>query len=176
MGSGFHDKFGGWNNEVTYKNFNFGVLIDFKYGGKIFSATNYYATVFGLHKMTLNGRETGIVGDGVNEAGGKNTVSEDAWDYYGSLATRVSSQFVYDASFVKLRQIVIGYNLPASVFRKLPIQGISISLVGRNLAILKKHTPNIDPESNYSGSVGQGLELAGVPPFRSFGLNVNVKF
>ncbi len=176
MGSGFHDKFGGWNNEVTIKNFNFGVLIDFKYGGKIFSATNYYATVFGLHKMTLVGRETGIIGDGVNEAGNKNTVSEDSWDYYGALASRVSSQFVYDASFIKLRQVVIGYNLPASMFHKLPIQGINISLVGRNLAILKKHTPNIDPESNYAGGVGQGLELAGVPPFRSMGLNVNVKF
>jgi hypothetical protein len=176
MGSGFHDKFGGWNNELTYGNFNFGILIDFKYGGKIFSATNYYATVFGLHKLTLVGRETGIVGDGVDEAGNKNTVNEDAWDYYGALATRVSSQFVYDASFIKLRQIVLGYTLPASLFRKLPIQGINISLVGRNLAILKKETPNIDPESNYSGSVGQGLELAGVPPFRSFGLNANIRF
>ncbi|MBC7946822.1 MAG: SusC/RagA family TonB-linked outer membrane protein [Chitinophagaceae bacterium] len=176
MGSGFHDKFGGWNNEITFKNFNLGVLIDFKAGGKLFSATNYYATVFGLHQMTLQGRETGIIGDGVNEAGARNAISEDAWDYYGALATNVSSEFVYSASFVKLRQIVIGYNLPATMFRKLPIQGINISLVGRNLAILKKDTPNIDPESNYSGSVGQGLELAGVPPFRSFGLNVNVKF
>jgi outer membrane receptor protein involved in Fe transport len=176
MGSGFHDKFGGWSNDFTYKSFNLGVLIDFKSGGKIFSATNYYATVFGLHKMTLAGRETGIVGDGVNEVGNKNTVTEDSWDYYRALATNVSSQFVYDASFIKLRQIVIGYNLPTSLFRKLPIQSINISLVGRNLAILKKHTPNIDPESNYSGSVGQGLELAGVPPFRSFGLNVNIKF
>lgn len=176
MGSGFHDKFGGWNNEVVVKNFNFGVLIDFKSGGKIFSATNYYATVFGLHQMTLPGRETGIVGDGVNEAGSKNTVNAMAWDYYRALASNVSSQFVYDASFIKLRQIVIGYTLPSSIFRKTPIQSINISLVGRNLAILKKDTPNIDPESNYSGSVGQGLELAGVPPFRSFGANVNVKF
>ena len=176
MGSGFHDKFGGWNNEVAFKGFNFGILIDFKSGGKIFSATNSYATSFGLHQMTLPGRETGIVGDGVNEAGNKNTVNAKAWDYYRALASNVSSQFVYDASFIKLRQIVIGYNIPFSVFRKTPIQGINISLVGRNLAVLKKHTPNIDPESNYSGGVGQGLELAGVPPFRSFGLNVNVKF
>jgi hypothetical protein len=176
MGSGFHDKYGGWDNEFTYKGFNFGILIDFKYGGKIFSATNYYATVFGLQKLTLAGRETGIIGEGVNEAGTKNTVNAKAWDYYQALATNVSSQFVYDASFIKLRQIVIGYTLPSKIFRKMPIQSINISLVGRNLAVLKKHTPNIDPESNYSGSVGQGLELAGVPPFRSFGLNLNVKF
>lgn len=176
MGSGFHDVFGGWNNEVRVGNFNFGVLVDFKSGGKIFSATNYYATIFGLHQMTLQGRETGIVGEGVNEGGGKNAVREDAWDYYGALANNVSSTFVYDASFIKLRQVVIGYNLPSRLFRRIGAQGANISLVGRNLAILSKNTPNIDPESNYNNTVAQGLELAGVPPFRSFGLNLNVKF
>jgi len=176
MGSGFHDVFGGWNNELTFKNFNFGVLIDFKSGGKIFSATNYYATIFGLQKMTLQGRESGIVGNGVNESGGKNTVNAKAWDYYGSLANNVSSVFVYDASFVKLRQVVIGYNLPTRWFGRLGVQGANVSLVARNLAVLSKHTPNIDPESNYNNSVAQGLELAGVPPFRSFGLNINLKF
>lgn len=176
MGSGFHDKYGGWNNELNYKNFNLGFLIDFKYGGKIFSATNSYAASFGLHQMTLEGREAGVVGDGVSQSGNKNTVSAKAWDYYGALASNVSSEFVYDASFIKLRQVVLGYNIPASVFRKTPIQGMSVSLVGRNLAILHKETPNIDPESNYNNSIGQGLELAGVPPYRSFGLNLNVKF
>jgi TonB-linked SusC/RagA family outer membrane protein len=174
-GSGVHDFYGGWNNEVNYKNFNFGVLIDFKSGGKIFSATNSYATIFGKHRMTLPGREGGIVGEGVNEGGTKNTVREDAWDYYPALASRVSSQFVYDASFVKLRQVVIGYSLPQRWFRRAGIQAVQLSLVGRNLAILKKHTPNIDPESNYTNGNAQGLELAGVPPFRSFGLNLNVK-
>jgi TonB-linked SusC/RagA family outer membrane protein len=176
MGSGFHDVFGGWNNEVNIGNLNFGVLVDFKSGGKIFSATNYYATVFGLHQMTLQGRETGIVGEGVSEGGGKNTVREDAWDYYGALANNVSSTFVYDASFVKLRQVVLGYNLPTRMLGKLHVQNVNISLVARNLAVLRKHTPNIDPESNYNNTVAQGLELAGVPPFRSFGLNINVKF
>jgi hypothetical protein len=126
--------------------------------------------------MTLQGRETGVVGEGVSEGGGKNAVKEDAWDYYGALASNVSSTFVYDASFVKLRQIVIGYNLPTRWFNKIGMQGVNISLVGRNLAILSKHTPNIDPESNYNSTVAQGLELAGVPPFRSFGLNINLRF
>jgi TonB-linked SusC/RagA family outer membrane protein len=176
MGSGFNDFFGGWNNDFTWKNFNLGVLIDFKSGGKIFSATNAYATDAGLQKMTLEGRETGIVGNGVNEQGQKNTVNAKAWDYYGALASDVSSTFVYDADFIKLRQIIIGYNIPSSVFKKLPITGVNISLVGRNLAILKKDTPNIDPESNFNNTVAQGLELAGVPHFRSYGLNLNVKF
>lgn len=176
MGAGFHDVFGGWSNDLTYKNFNFNVLIDFKSGGKIFSATNYYATIFGLQQMTLNGREGGLIGEGVNEGGGKNTVREDAWDYYGALANNVSSTFVYDASFVKLRQIVLGYNLPSKLLGRTGIRSLNVSLVARNVAVLRKHTPNIDPETNYSNGVAQGLELAGVPPFRSFGLNINVKF
>jgi outer membrane receptor protein involved in Fe transport len=122
MGSGFNDFFGGWNNDFTYKNFTFGFLIDFKSGGKIFSATDYYATGAGLHKMTLVGRETGIVGDGVDPTGAKNTVNAKAWDYYGALANNVSSVFVYKADFIKLRQVVIGYNIPGSVFGKFPIR------------------------------------------------------
>jgi hypothetical protein len=69
----------------------------------------------------------------------------------------------------------MGYTLPQRWFRRTSIQGAQIALVGRNLAILKKHTPNIDPESNYSNANAQGLELAGVPPFRSFGINLNIK-
>ena len=176
MGSGYNDFFGGWNNDFTFKNLSFGFLIDFKSGGKIYSATDYYATGAGLHKMTLVGRETGIVGDGVDPTGAKNTVNAKAWDYYGALANNVSSAFVYKADFIKLRQVVIGYNIPGSVFGKFPIQGMNISLVGRNLAVLKKDTPNIDPESNYSNGIAQGLELAGVPPFRSIGINLNIKF
>ena len=112
----------------------------------------------------------------MSEGGGKNTVREDAWDYYGALSNNVSSTFVYDASFVKLRQVVIGYNLPTRWFNRMGMQGANISLVGRNLAILSKDTPNIDPESNYNSTIAQGLELAGVPPFRSFGLNINLRF
>ena len=71
---------------------------------------------------------------------------------------------------------MLGYNLPARWFGKMGVQSANISLVARNVAVLKKHTPNIDPESNYNNSVAQGLELAGVPPFRSFGLNINFRF
>ncbi|HEX6846632.1 MAG TPA: SusC/RagA family TonB-linked outer membrane protein [Chitinophagaceae bacterium] len=176
MGSGYNDFFGGWNNDFAYKNFNFGFLIDFKSGGVIYSATDAYATGFGLHKMTLVGREGGIIGDGVDPSGGRNTVNAKAWDYYGALSANVSSAFIYKADFIKLRQVVIGYNIPGTVFGKFPIQGMNISLVGRNLAILSKDTPNIDPESNYNNGVGQGLELAGVPPYRSYGVNLNIKF
>jgi hypothetical protein len=75
-----------------------------------------------------------------------------------------------------LRQIIIDYTIPARLLEKLPFKGASVSLVGRNLFILKKFTPNIDPESTYNNSNAQGLELAGVPATRTVGFNLNLKF
>jgi TonB-linked SusC/RagA family outer membrane protein len=172
--------YGGLNNELKYKSFNLSFLIDYKFGNKLFSATNYYAYIYGLHKNTLVGREEGVVGVGVNEAGQPNNVKVSAQDYYGGngdgVAQRISSQFVYNAGFVKLRQVTLGYTLPTRILGKLPIQSVTVSLVARNLLILKKWTPNIDPESSYSNSpLTAGLELAGVPPMRSYGFNLNIK-
>jgi TonB-linked SusC/RagA family outer membrane protein len=182
-GSGYHPVYGGINNELRYKGLNFSFLIDFKSGGKIFSATNYLAYIHGLHKNTLEGRDDLIIGEGVVNTGTTdapvyvtNTTAVAPWNYYGQLATNVSSEFVYDASFVKLRQIIIGYNLPSGLLKGLPIQSANISLVARNVAILSKNAPNIDPEANLNNLVGQGLELAGVPPYRSYGFNLNIKF
>lgn len=175
-GSGFHKMYGGVNNEFVYKGINVSFLIDYKFGGHIFSGTNAMATTFGVHKMTLNGRDEGVIGDGVDENGNVNTVTATAQQYYTALASNVSSEFVYDASFIKLRQVIIGYTIPRSFYQRLGIQSINLSLVARNLAVLMKRTDNIDPESNYSNTVGQGLELAGVPPTRSYGFNLNLKF
>ena len=72
--------------------------------------------------------------------------------------------------------MALTYSLPPSVLKNGFVKGVNFSLVGRNLAILMKHTPNIDPESNINNTNAQGLELAAYPMVRSFGFNVNVKF
>lgn len=72
--------------------------------------------------------------------------------------------------------MILDYTIPTRMLTKLPFKAASVSLVGRNLLILMKHTPNIDPESTYNNSNAQGLELAGVPPTRSLGVNINLKF
>lgn len=161
LGSAYHKWIAGWNNEFTFKRFNLGFLIDGKWGGKIFSATDWYGYLFGLHQNTLENRE-GRFGNNV-----------DAATYYSTLAGNVSKMFVYDASFVKFRQLTLGYSFPASMFGN-KIQGVSINLVARNLFIIMRQTDNIDPEGNYS-PFAQGLELGGVPPVRTFGVNLNVK-
>lgn len=167
----------GLNNAFRFGNFNFEFLVDGRFGGYMYSGTNDFATYRGLTKTTLEGRTGGVVADGIDEASGtKNTTSVAVQDYYQSIALNISSPFVYKSDFIKLRQIIFGYNLPSKIMAKTPFKGASVSVVGRNLAILMKHTPNIDPESTYNSGNGQGLEWYGAPPVRSIGVNLNLKF
>ena len=166
----------GLTNTFNYRNFSFSFLIDAKFGSKIYSATNVYGTINGLTKETLNGREGGITLTGVNENGDAFSRNISAQTYYTGIASRITDHFIYDGSFSKLRQLTFGYSLPKKVLTKTPIQSVSLSLVARNLLILFKHVPNTDPESNYNSGNGQGLEMFGVPPARSYGLNLMVKF
>ena len=163
FGTAFHPWTLGWSNDFVYKRFNLGVLIDGKFGAKIFSATDYYATIFGLRQETLVGREGTFGPDKL-----------DAATYYGTLANNVSKQFVQDASFIKLRQVTLGYSFGNTLFGG-KVQRLTLSLVARNLFFIRRLTDNIDPEGSYS-AFSQGLELGGVPPSRTFGANLSAKF
>lgn len=158
-GSAYNKWFAGWNNEFNFKGVTFSFLIDGKWGGKLFSATDYYGYFFGLHQATLVDREK---------------LGTTAAKFYENTANNASNLFVQDASFIKLRQFTLGYNFPAKLFNN-KIKSLNLSLVGRNLFILMKKTDNIDPESSYNATF-PGLELGGVPPVRSFGLNLSAKF
>ena len=160
-GSAYHKWIAGWNNEFTYKRASFSFLIDGKWGGKIFSATDFYGYVFGLHQATLENRE-GTFG----------TTNVDAATNYGTIARNVSKLFVNDASFIKFRQVTLGYTFPSLWNNR--IKGLNISLVARNLFTIMKKTDNIDPEGNFT-PIAQGLELGGVPPVRTYGFNLNVR-
>jgi TonB-linked SusC/RagA family outer membrane protein len=186
LGSGVHKFTGGWNNRVSYKDFTLDFLVDFKFGGKLFSSTNWYLTYHGMHKQTLQGRENSgngtIVGDGVmQDTNGnyvKNTVAVIAQDYWQGLANNnIAEAFIYDASFIKLREVSLGYTFPQSILGKQRfVKGLNVSLIARNLWTILKYTDNIDPETSINNTNGQGLELNGYPATRSIGLNVNIKF
>jgi len=150
---------GGLTNEFGYKRFTLSFLIDTKLGGKIFSGTDYYAYQLGLDKATLVNRTE---------------LGQNAASYYTNLSNNVSSMFVLNDSFIKFRQLTFGYNFPTNLFNG-AIKTMNLSLVGRNLFYLMKKTDNIDPESDYSQNA-TGIELGGVPPTRTYGLNLNVKF
>jgi TonB-linked SusC/RagA family outer membrane protein len=177
MGSGVSPLTMGLNNSFSFGDFNFEFLIDGKFGGYIYSGTNAFGMYRGKTAETLPGREGGIVADGIDEATGlKNTVNINTHDYYQSIALSISTPFVYKSDFIKLRQVIFSYNVPSKMMAKSPFKGASVSVVGRNLLMIMKNTPNIDPESTYNSGNAQGLEYYGAPSVRSFGINLNLKF
>lgn len=177
LGNGVYRFTGGFRNDFSYKGFTLGMLLDVKLGAKMFSGTNLNLYGTGLQKATLEGREGGIVGQGVTETGEVNTKSVDAQTYWKHVVNEnFTEEFVYDAGFVKLREVSFGYSLPSAMLTKTPFRGASFSLVGRNLWTIHKSTPNIDPESAYNNGNGQGLELNGYPFTRNVGFNLNLKF
>jgi TonB-linked SusC/RagA family outer membrane protein len=181
FGSALPKYIGGINNSFTYKGINLSFLIDFKLGGKMISGTNLNTYRHGLQKESLVGRgeaDNKMVGAGVNERGEVNTVRAFVQDYYSvGRSKSLGEQVVYDAGFWKLRQITLGYDFTKMLPSKLFIKGIRLSAVANNVALLKKWVPNIDPEQfGFSSDNLVGLESTGLPPTRSIGFNLNVRF
>ncbi len=185
LGEGIHPYVGGVTNTFNYKSFNLSFLVDFKAGGDLYSGTNVGGVGSGLHKMTLDSRENGIKIDGVLADGtpiqkvipGRSDdpseiIAQDYWGRYND----ISEYFVYDASFIKLRQFVFGYTFPKSIIGNSVFTRLNLSFVARNLLLIYSAVENIDPESTYNTSNGQGLEWYGVPQTRSFGFNIRAQF
>lgn len=199
------DFMGGWSNELHWKNFQVSFLIDFRKGGDIFSITNFNGRYSGLLEETAehNIRENGYVFDGVLadldsndnpiQEGGANTQSlED--DYYKSSGIKnnipvayndykffaggfhINKQDLYDGSFIKFRELAISYQLPETWLKRIGISYASVGFIARNLWILFKNIPHIDPEIAVSTNNIQGNEGGTVPSTRSFGMQVNFKF
>jgi TonB-linked SusC/RagA family outer membrane protein len=184
LGYGRHPVSGGFSNIFSYKNMSLSMLIDFRSGGSIFSGTNNYAYRSGLHQETLNGRDNTLSISGLLFADNKETSTpinktipkEDVDNYWGSYAA-ITEHVVYDASFAKLREISLTYNVPKSIFGNVPVESVNLSLVGRNLALLFSNVPNIDPESGYTVNGGsQGLEYFAMPQTRNIGINLSATF
>lgn len=168
--------YGGLNNEFTYKSLSFSFLIDYNYGNKILSNTSYVSVLRGLNKITLEGRD-GIT-KGVTESGTPNVKQADAQGYYQALAQRVTSIHVLDGDFIKLRQVQLGYTIPADIVSKSVIfRSAQISFVARNLWTIMKNSDNIDPESQFGSDIKfYGLEGTSLPSTRTYGFNLNLKF
>jgi TonB-linked SusC/RagA family outer membrane protein len=178
LGQGVPPYTAGISNNFSFKNFNFSFLIDGKFGAQVYSATNAYATQFGLDKRTVEGgiRGKGIAVSGVDENGNPYTGNVSAQTYYSTIWATLTDQFVTDADFIKLRQVILGYTFPRTILGKTPIQSLNISFVARNLLLIYNTARNIDPESSYSNGNAQGLENFGLPTARSYGLSLQVKF
>lgn len=174
---------GGFTNSFRYKEASLSFLIDFKLGHKMISGTHTNAYRHGLDKASLVGRDQGfVVGEGVmqDEEGNyvPNTAQAEIQPYYETIRSgRMSEQSVFKAGSWQLRQITLGYNFTRLLSSVNFIQGLNLSLVANNVAVLKKWVPHIHPDQN--GLIGDnviGLEATGLPVTRSIGFNLNVKF
>ncbi|RYZ62836.1 MAG: SusC/RagA family TonB-linked outer membrane protein [Chitinophagaceae bacterium] len=178
FGSGLPKWTGGFLNAFNYKGIGFSVFIDYKLGNKMLSGTNFNATRHGLHQRTLEGREGGVIGGGVNSSGGNNTVVAPVQTYWEHLRSQqIIESVVYNGGYWKVRQLTLGYDFSRFLPTAWPIKGAKLDFVANNVLIIKKWVDNIDPESFGYGSDNMvGLEAPGLPTTRSIGVNLNIKF
>lgn len=193
---------GGLTNSFQYKGLELRAAVDIRRGGSLFSMTNMMMYDNGSHLATAAGRDSwngynkerraaedagidpetvlqngrGFIGEGVNENGEVNDVLVNPSTYWKSIVTNIPQPFIYDAGYIKLRDVGISYTLPNSLLKTLPLQSVSLGIIGRNLWVIQKKVPNIDPESNYNNGNGQGFEYGSLPGRKSLGFNLKIRF
>jgi len=177
LGGGYHTTMLGWVNSFSYKQFTLNVLIDSKFGGEMYSSTESSAYAMGKHENTL-GRGDYVAGEVwyPSELEGLGTTARPE-ELYGALAS-IDELFIYDASYISLKEISLSYRIPASLFKDSKyFKSANVGVFGKNLGYLYRATDNIDPQSAYSiSNGGQGIEMGNMALPASFGFNVNVKF
>jgi TonB-linked SusC/RagA family outer membrane protein len=180
---------GALGNRLSYGAFSLDVLLDTQQGGAVFSMTNRYGVRSGVLKASLKGRELydengvplppaeggGLIVPGVKVVGGDtlpNDIRVSAQDYHRGLSG-IAEPFTYDASFVKLREVRLAYQVPRSLTNRMGVSRMNLALVGRNL-FLWTDVPNIDPETSFNPGNAQGYEWGQFPSARSIGLSLSV--
>ncbi|TYP94027.1 TonB-linked outer membrane protein, SusC/RagA family [Fodinibius salinus] len=181
---------GSISNTVNVQNWTLDVLVDVRWGGDIFSLDQWYGQGTGLYPVTagLNDKGNpkrdpvaqggGARLDGVQADGSKNDVYAPV-NYAGPYGyfSNPSAAYIYDGSYVKLREVGITYNLPQSLINKSGVlTSASISAKGRNLWIIHKNIPHADPEQNLAGSNVQGYQGGNLPSARNVTLNLKLNF
>lgn len=181
------DWLAGLNNSFQYRNFSFSFLIDMRYGGQVGSFTNSNLAADGALASTLEGRDGTLVFgqdvfgnlEVVKEDGSPNDIQVSAeafWNKIGGRNTPVGEAFVEDATNIRLREMTLGYSVPASALDKSPFRTIKVSLVGRNLFFFRNDA-SFDPEVITSvANSSDGFESFAPPTTRSLGLNLKLGF
>ncbi|HEX2607449.1 MAG TPA: outer membrane beta-barrel protein, partial [Flavisolibacter sp.] len=183
------DWIGGVYNSFRYKNLSFGFLIDMRQGGDVFSLDMYYGLATGILPETAGLNDLGnpsrsplasgggVIMPGVTADGKPNTKRVD--NIYGTFGYSYNphAAFVYDASYVKLREINLTYALPQAIVSRIrAFKGIELSVIGRNLWIIHKNLPYADPEENITSGNIQGYQSGAYPTTRTLGVNLKLKF
>ena len=188
VGSSIPKFTGGWNNSFNYKNFSVGVLIDYKFGGTVLTSTLLNMTRQGHSKLSLQGRDTGYIFPGVSSTTGQANQTrilvngsynlQSYWTDYRN--NQIGDPFTFKSDFIKLRSITLSYNF-TSLVRKVStlnfVKGLQLSGSARNVAIIHKDLPGLDPEAiQSSGDIRAGYENSSLTTARSYNITLNVKF
>ncbi|MFV0377532.1 MAG: TonB-dependent receptor plug domain-containing protein [Mangrovibacterium sp.] len=204
LGSTNTDFFGGVTTNLYFKG-NWGMLnimgaVDYKFGGKVLSYSNYYLMGNGLTKETLKGRpghggltwtETlsdgttrerndGMILPGVKSDGTENDIIVSAVNYYSTFLHDLSTGWQPDQikknDYIKFREVAINYTFPKSIAQQLKMQKLSVGLTARNLFYIYKTIKNIDSESLLGTGNDSWIENTNFPSLRSYGFKVNLSF
>lgn len=175
---------GGMLNTIAFKGITLSALIDVRMGGDVYNEGIGIARWTGQYAETALGREEGIIGDGTMNAGTSedpvyvpNDIIVPAQSLYAFNNARTRHEAsIFDASFVKLREVSLGYTIPPALLKGIFIKSAKVSAVGRNLAILFKNIPHIDPEFDRLGGNSYGFGYGELPTTRSMGFNINLTF
>lgn len=175
IGNATPDWLGGLTSELTYKNFLFSFVLDMKQGGNILNLDGHYLDFYGTSKITENRNGTKIFPGIIESTGEVNTkaVPTDQ-SFYQNLWSNADENSLYDASFLKLRQVTLGYRVP--VPKTGVIKSLSINVTGTNF-ILHKNYPGSDPEVSLNGSGnGQGFANFMTPTTKNFIVGLRATF
>ena len=195
---------GGWNNTVTWKNWSFNMLWEFRIGGHVYNGTQYAMTVAGTSKMTENRDKlviSGVVESGTDANGapiytdktftfesGKTydfngqKASGDVIiaNYYGTYYPRESANFMTEVNSLRLRNISLSYELPKSLLEKIKfIKRASLTATANNVLLFTNYDGDPEVAAAGSGAVGSssvGIDYCGVPATASFAFGVNLTF
>lgn len=186
------DWIGGIRNKFTYKQISLGFLIDMQKGGDIFSLDQYYGQDSGMFISTVGLNDLGnplrntlatgggVIVNGIDQTTGlKNTIRIAADQEGGPFGYSQNPQkaFIYDASYIKLREANITYTFPSKLVSKMNLTDLRLSLVGSNLWTIHKNLPDADPESGLSsGNTAAGFSGGSLPTTRNIGCNLTLKF
>ncbi|MBS4040906.1 MAG: SusC/RagA family TonB-linked outer membrane protein [Flavobacteriales bacterium] len=175
----------GFTNQLSFKRLQIGMVWDWRQGGTIVSRTRALGSTSGVLRETLVGRETGIVGQGVVNVGTAenpqyvpNTTVVSASSYYNNFYDRGNeASALYDASYIKLRQLSIYYSLPDAWISQIGIEQLKVGVVGSNLLLFTEN-PHVDPELNamQGQRLTYGVEDMSYPSTRSLGFSIKTEF
>jgi len=175
----------GFNNSFSYKNFDFTILFDWRKGGTIVSRQRALGNTSGVLKETLDGRENGVIGDGVVNVGTAdspvyepNTTVVTASSYYNNFFDRGNEESaLYSASYVKLRQLSIYYTFTDKIASSIGLENLKLGITGSNLLLFTEN-PHFDPELNalQERSIVYGVDDFSYPSTRSYGINLKANF